>query len=84
MNGVIFRSSGLGEAFYDLLTEGSGAYERFMAFCRGGTLLKKAKEIALMKKSESSDGRDGLRMTVAELIRTKISELTLILRSFIR
>ena len=75
-NGFIFRSSGFGEAFYDLLTEGSGAYERFIALCRGGTLLKQAKQIALTKKSESREGRDGLRTAVAELIRFKISKLS--------
>ena len=76
INGFIFRSSGLGEAFYDLLTEGSGAYERFMAMCRGGALLKEATKIASNKMVESSDRRDGLRSMVTELIRTKISKST--------
>lgn len=79
-NGFIFRSAGFGEGFHDLLTDGTGAYEQFVALCRGGSLIKKAKEIALMKKSDSFEGRDGLRTTVAELIRVKISELTCIPR----
>jgi hypothetical protein len=72
VNGLVTRSAGFGEAFYDLLTEGKGAYEKFVAICRGGALLKEAQSISSSKKTPV--GRDGFRAEVAELIRNKISE----------
>jgi hypothetical protein len=70
-NGVIVRTGGYGEAFYNVLTEDKGAYESFEEMCRGGELLKRAQE---KKKKNRGTARDVLRGQVAELLKEKLSK----------
>jgi hypothetical protein len=68
-NGIVFRSNGYGEAFYNILTDGKGAYDVFHELCRGGELLKQAQVAGKNKCSP----RDILRSQVSELLRAMIS-----------